>query len=60
MNTPSVLGTPRQVHSTLPYKYVWCGTCATRQTYSVRPNNDDCADVCCDVCHYVIATVFKG
>lgn len=40
----------------------WCNNCDTTQQASFRPAKDYCTgrdyeDICCDECHFVIATV---
>lgn len=40
------------------FKYVFCGNCKQVTEMDIRPNSDECSDLCCNDCHFVVATLF--
>lgn len=42
------------------HKYHWCQNCQSVQPFSIRENDETCADICCDTCHSIAATLYKN
>lgn len=42
------------------FDFVYCGNCQKIQPASFRENDENCSDICCDECHLIIATMYRG